>query len=47
MPDIDLEPDEYREAGVDPDHAAADKHFDKIVLGLLLAFIAAWFRNHL
>jgi hypothetical protein len=44
--EIDLEPDEYREAGLPPP-APAEDHYGKIMFALIIAIIGAWIRYHL
>lgn len=44
MPEIDLEPDEYRRQDEEPPQPRKDG-FGKWVMLILLGFIAAWFKT--
>jgi hypothetical protein len=46
MPEIDLEPDEYRPTDEEPEPQTplADTRFDKWILLLLVSVIIAWFK---
>jgi hypothetical protein len=42
MPEIDLEPDEYRQP--EPQTPLADTRYDKWILLFLVAVVIAWFK---